>query len=60
MYDDQRGSFIVLTGGENRATGENEANMHFGLITDFSVPAANMIVESRCSSSANGCIPGVP
>ena len=42
--------YIVLTGGENRFTGENEANYHRKLLLEAGIPPERIILEN-CSTN---------
>lgn len=43
--------FIVLTGGKNRYTGENEAQAHRQILLDAGVPKSRLIVEDRSTNT---------
>jgi hypothetical protein len=43
--------YIVVTGGENRVTGENEAALHLARLIESGIPAQQVIVEGQSTSS---------
>lgn len=52
--------FIVLTGGSNRITGVNEAQMHLRALLQAGVPRANIIVEDSSTNTLENVILALP
>lgn len=50
LYRQQRASYLVLTGGNNRHTGQNEANAYYSLLTRMGIPPDKIILEN-CSTN---------
>lgn len=51
LYHDQRAPFIVITGGENRFTGHNEADLFYSILTETNVPPEQIIVENKSTNT---------
>ncbi len=51
LYHDGRAPFIVITGGENRYTGHNEADLFYRVLTDAGVPSEQIIIENRSTNT---------
>jgi uncharacterized SAM-binding protein YcdF (DUF218 family) len=51
LYRRNIAPYVVLTGGDNRYTGENEANAHCSILLEAGVPADRMIVENRSTNT---------
>jgi hypothetical protein len=60
LYYQGRAPYVMLTGGENRYTGHNEANLHYALLTDSGVPAENVIVENRSTNTLENVTLAIP
>ena len=51
LYHAQRAPFIVITGGENRYTGHNEADLFYSILTEANVPSEQIIVENKSTNT---------
>jgi uncharacterized SAM-binding protein YcdF (DUF218 family) len=51
LYAEGRAPYIVITGGENRYTGHNEADAFYQVLTEDHVPAEKIIVENRSTNT---------
>lgn len=51
LYARQLAPLIVLTGGENRYTGVNEAEAHYALLVEAGVPEDRLILENRSTNT---------
>src|SRR5688572_23479256 len=51
LYHQGCASLIVVTGGLNRKTGENEAQAHFQHLTQRGVPATQIILEDQSTNT---------
>jgi uncharacterized SAM-binding protein YcdF (DUF218 family) len=51
LYARQLAPLIVLTGGENRYTGANEAEAHYALLVEAGIPQDRIIVENRSTNT---------
>jgi vancomycin permeability regulator SanA len=51
LYLQQRAPLIVLTGGVNRYTGVNEANVYYELLIEAGIPAEKIIVENSSTNT---------
>jgi uncharacterized SAM-binding protein YcdF (DUF218 family) len=60
LYHDQRARLVVLTGGGNRYTGQNEANSHWRVLTDAGVPEENIVLENRSTSTLENVTFAIP
>jgi hypothetical protein len=47
-----RAPYVVLTGGVNHRTGENEARHHYVLLREAGVPGDRILVEDRSTNTA--------
>ena len=60
LYTRHKAPYIVLTGGVNRYTGENEANAYFAILTSAGVPAENIIVENQSTTTRENVMFALP
>jgi len=60
LYFQQRAPYLVLTGGTNRTTGENEACRHYQGLTDAGVPAERIVVENRSTNTYENVLFALP
>jgi uncharacterized SAM-binding protein YcdF (DUF218 family) len=51
---------VVLSGGENRFTGVNEANTHLGILLQNSVPRDRIIVEEKSTNTLENVVFALP
>jgi vancomycin permeability regulator SanA len=51
LYRQQRVSYIILTGGNNRHTRTNEANAHYSFMTAMGIPANKIVLENRSTNT---------
>ncbi|MFN8376190.1 MAG: YdcF family protein [Anaerolineae bacterium] len=51
LYRQQRAPYVVVTGGENRYTGHNEANLYCEILVSAGVPPEKIIVENRSKNT---------
>lgn len=51
LYGQRRAPYIVLTGGQNRYTGENEAEQYYTLLTTAGIPADKIILENQSTNT---------
>jgi vancomycin permeability regulator SanA len=51
LHRQQRLSYIILTGGNNRYTGENEADVHYSFLTEMGIPPDNIVLENRSTNT---------
>lgn len=51
LYHQDLASHIVLTGGDNRSTGENEANAHYAVLLVAGISPDRIILENRSTNT---------
>lgn len=51
LYKEGIAPYIVLTGGNNRYTNENEANQHHALLREANIPEKAIILENRSTNT---------
>jgi uncharacterized SAM-binding protein YcdF (DUF218 family) len=51
FYAEQGAPYIVITGGDNRFTGHNEADAFYEVLIDADVPAEKIIIENRSTNT---------
>ena len=51
LYQEGIAPYIVVTGGNNRYTGENEANQHYTLLREADIPDSVIILENRSQNT---------
>ncbi|MEP7287820.1 MAG: YdcF family protein [Chloroflexota bacterium] len=60
LYHQQPTSPIVLTGGNNRHTGQNEADSHYAFLTTMGVPTDTLILENRSTNTFENVTFAIP
>jgi vancomycin permeability regulator SanA len=60
LYRQQRAPYIVLTGGNNRHTGENEAERMYAVLTEMGVPDEAIVVEKRSINTLENVTLAIP
>jgi DUF218 domain-containing protein len=56
LYQEGIAPYIVLTGGNNRYTGENEANQHHALLREANIPEPAIILENRSMNTLENAL----
>jgi uncharacterized SAM-binding protein YcdF (DUF218 family) len=51
LYTQGVSQLIVLTGGANRYTGDNEAETHYAILLAAGIPDQNVVVENRSTNT---------
>jgi uncharacterized SAM-binding protein YcdF (DUF218 family) len=60
LWFQQRAPYLVVTGGANRTTGENEASQHYQMLIDAGVPTDRIIVENRSTNTYENVVFALP
>ena len=60
LYHDKRAPLIVITGGNNRYTGHNEADLFLDVLTHSGVPRKRIIVENQSTNTLENVVLALP
>jgi len=60
LYHEKHAPLIVVTGGINRYTGHNEADLFLDVLTHSGVPRENIIVENKSTNTLENVVFALP